>query len=221
VIVFGDEWFFITAGHAIHDIREAEEHGLVVAGAELVDAFGAGAKFSQAIPFHFESAACFALDQLGMDFGLIPLAPYYVRLLERNGIVPIRRENWIHQSGRAVRDRYTIVGLPKQWASLQGRSDFGFDGELCPTLISGTGNIVEVDFDDVRIPQFQGRIDLSGSGLESIVGMSGGPIHGPPAKYWIVAILNAWTPSTGVCRGTPLPLIGRFVEELTRQLRED
>ena len=56
-------------------------------------------------------------------------------------------------------------------------------------------------------------------GLNSIVGMSGGPIFGfrrypnGEQRYWVVALQSWWDPETRTIYGCPVPIFARLVAE--------
>jgi len=91
---------FLTAGHALKHWDTIIQQGKVsVRSAVLADIFGTGATSQQPIPFDFSDEPRYYIDDEaeGLDFGLIALRPYHVRLLAKNGIKAVFEENWIHQ----------------------------------------------------------------------------------------------------------------------------
>jgi hypothetical protein len=71
-------------------------------------------------------------DEAGLDFGVMLLRPYYVRLLAANNTVAIQEENWIHQH-QVTFDGYLMLGLPEEFTS--NTVDAEGIGQLSPTLL--------------------------------------------------------------------------------------
>jgi hypothetical protein len=87
VVEVDGEWFLITAGHCLEDVRELESKGCVFRQWHLDDSMGIGARHSNIGPFAFDAALKGGLhdETLGIDYGLIHLREMYRLLMQANG----------------------------------------------------------------------------------------------------------------------------------------
>jgi hypothetical protein len=210
-------WGFLTAGHVIDGIEARLESRRYKMQFFLADNFGPNVVCHQAIPFDYESAVRPSIDRDGIDFGLVSIRPLYRALLEKNGVVSITEENWIHQDKVAC-DRYMMLGFPSTLNQVdiqQTSAGYVMTAAVSPTMAWVTKlERPPDDFEETPFPQFVGQL-LSG-GLDDIDGMSGCPIFGVQKVrndlYWIVAIQNSWLPKRRIIFGTPLPVLGHYIE---------
>jgi hypothetical protein len=221
---------FLTAGHILQDWKNnLSQERVILHSAVLADTFGPDITTQQPIPFDFKNEPIFFIydEKEGLDFGLISLRSYYVRLLAKNGTIAIFEENWIHQH-RVELHGYAMLGLPDEFIDSIHNSHSGdsqFWGIVSPTLIV-LQKLEEPPKDILRPknPYFIGKLhpDLP---LASIVGMSGGPIfgfnYGPPMRYWIVAIQSSWIKSRGITFGCSLPVLAELIGSWTDQLSKE
>jgi hypothetical protein len=189
-----------------------------IRGVALADTFGLGAVTDHPIPFdlHAARSSFFHVvdDAAGLDFGVVPLNPHHVGLLERHDMVALGEENWLHQH-RVAFDGYAMLGLPQQFTS--DRLDDSGAAVVAPTVISLRR--LDPPPDDLRAttyPRFVGQIDPR-LNIGSVVGMSGGPIFGfrrnHELRYWVVAIQSAWLESRRVVFGCSVPVIASIMTE--------
>lgn len=218
----------LTAGHVLKYIeREFLKSGkYAVHGCCLLDSFGHEAISRHPIPFVYEDAARFFIDDEsdGLDFGLVSLSDYYLALIDKNGVVAIREENWRNQ-GKARIDWYAMMGLPScntkvSNQSIGGRSftDYG----VSPTILRiNRLDKAPEDSRQTSYERFVGQIDDQVP-IGDIDGMSGGPIVGFGKSdgrdaYWVVAIQSGWLPMRRVTFGCPVPTIGALLDEYTEE----
>ncbi len=222
IIHLADRYNLLTAGHILEPLSKGMADGRVLLhSAQLVDWFGADARFELPIPFDLESANVAYIHRDGLDFGLISLSSYYVRLLARNGVVGIHDENWESQHTVDF-NSYFMIGLPTEWTETVVEEDAGqIDSRA---TVSATLIPIERLPDDDKtaaFPRFAGSIGMV-KDLESIEGMSGGPIIGfrhseAGGSYWVVAIQSSWFPKQRLIFGCPIPVLAGLV----RQISED
>jgi hypothetical protein len=116
VISIRDHWFLVTAGHILADIERMQALGeRAIKKTELIDFWGPNVISTDAIPFPLKEApqSHFRDDALGVDYGIIYLRPLIRANLERNGVVPVREENWKHQKNLQF-ETYWMLGLPSE-----------------------------------------------------------------------------------------------------------
>jgi len=211
-----------TAGHVIQELDTLiADPGVHIEGACLLDGWSIGAVNHDPIPFDLVGAPRVFIhdDADGLDFGFIRIRPYYQRLLETNGIEAVDEQRWrnLHQ----VRfSHYGVLGIPEERVTKNLRTAGG------ETQVSSTADpfyipVTWVDdapdeFLNTTCPRFIGRLpDVLP--IESVVGMSGGPIFGfwvenGSTKYCILAIQSAWRKDHRIIFGCLLPYIGALVE---------
>ncbi|KUM25906.1 hypothetical protein AU467_23965 [Mesorhizobium loti] len=208
----------LTAGHILRWIERMEKSSEIeILGASIADVFSADIKCDHPIPLDLKGAIRNYVDEAGLDFGLILLRPYYVRLLAFNGTKAIGEEVWAPRPDVNFGAHF-ILGLPAEIQS-QRISDEG-NIALSPILL----RVRELNEDGgADFPRFVGQID--DMPLQSIEGMSGGPIIGfdlsSPDRYWIVALQSAWLPTSRKVFGCPMPVIGKLLTEAVNDLLND
>lgn len=215
IIHIADACYFLTAGHSLRKIKEAlGNQEVIVERAILADAFG-NPKFGEhPIPFDLENAPMFFIDddEEGLDFGVVHVDDHLVRLLALNDVVVIDEPNWIHQH-RVSFDGYSMLGLPEEWTSAFVSST-GY-AVVSPTMLAVTRDVEAEAEQPTRHDRFIGQVVLP-AGLQSLNGMSGGPIfgfnfEGGRARYWVVAIQSSWIPSTRQIYACRLPLLAALM----------
>lgn len=206
----------LTAGHVVKGLQEllgSADH--MVSSAVLADTFGEGREHKEPIPFAIQAALMFHRDDdaAGLDFGLIALSDYYVRLLMANGSLVIDEAHW--QSQEAIEfENCFVVGLPEEMTVAQV-----IDGDkaLVRPFIFKVKPVNEPVGPSTTYRRFAGRIEHE-LGIENVVGMSGGPIVGfssaRPDRYWVIAIQSSWVKREGLVFGTPVPVLANFVLDL-------
>jgi hypothetical protein len=216
----------LTAGHVLKYIeKEFLKSGkYAVHGCCLLDSFGHEAVSKHPIPFVYEDAATFFIDDEseGLDFGLVSLSQYYLALIEKNGVVPIREENWRNQ-GQAQIEWYAMMGLPSCHTKVTNQAVGGrsfTDYGVSPTILR-INRLDKAPADSRKtsyerfVGQIEGRVPIG-----DIAGMSGGPIVGFGKSdgrdaYWVVAIQSGWLPRRRITFGCPVPTIGGLLDEYT------
>ncbi len=204
VISIGDQWFLLTAGHCIEYIEKAKNHGASVS-CSLIDFAGDGAKDNHPIPFDLDNSDPFAFCEGGADYGLLALHTFYKRLFRHNRIKPLNERVW--DSEPVCPDGFALLGCASEWADVQPN----FNG--ITTTLHPIKELPEKPwhFEETDMPMFYGRIALP-PGLDSIKGMSGGPIFAfkrtddGKLRYWLFAIQSSWNKSTreiSACKASP------------------
>jgi hypothetical protein len=213
--------FLLTAGHILSELQQAlKSQEVEILNAVLQDNFGIERICDLPIPFDLKNAEMFFIDDAeeGLDFGVIPLRPYYVNLLAANGMVALAEENWARQ--HAVHfDLHLMLGLPAEYTS--DRINPEGEGSVAATMF-GVKCLDELPegIPTTRFRRFVGELnpDLA---LASVRGMSGGPILGfnltPPMRYWVVALQSTWLPGRRLVFGCPLPVLASLMTDWSRE----
>lgn len=211
---------FLTAGHILKDLEQALKSDQVqIKRAVLADTFGLHCVSNHPIPFDLRNAKLFYIDDdlEGLDFGVIILEPYYVRLLALNGMVALEEKNWIHQHNVKF-EGYLMLGLPEEFTSLSVNGDAG----VKPTMLRVERlDCAPASAAQTQYPRFVGQLP-QGLPLKSVSGMSGGPIfgfsHRPELRYWVVALQSSWVPDRGIVYGCPVPILASLMTEWAEQV---
>jgi len=202
---FDGMWFLMTAGHVIKEINKYFHHKRIkIREFNLLDWTGTDAKHDTLIPFDYENAAPSGLwdKELGVDFGYLVLSDHDKRLLQANGILAFEEKDWIKQPKDEDYIAYCVLGVPQE--SVKKKVGISITGKpYIGTL--GTGLLwlqrIEDSQDQKPTTQLQRFIaEITNLGdLQSIEGMSGGPVFGLAIdkkdgrlKYWPVAIQSSW-----------------------------
>jgi len=214
--------YFLTAGHVLEELKTLRDSKQVeIENASLADVFGTKRVSDTPIPFDLKSAQLFFIDdeELGLDFGVIPLEPHHARLLAKNGMIALAEKNWTEQH-KVKFDGYAMLGFPAERVS-ERISDSG-RVIIRPTMFAVTQSpSASQEPVATKYPRFIGSVhpDLP---LKSLKGMSGGLILGfreqPEFQYWVVALQSKWHPGTRVVYGCSLPILASL---MTRWAREE
>jgi hypothetical protein len=216
LIKIRDVIFFLTAGHALKELREAMLRPEFNKDAIcLIDSFGLDPTDKHPIPIALkpEDMVFIDDDELGLDFGLIPLRPYYLNLLAANGVIAIEEERWAHQH-RVRFDAHFILGCPAEHTE-PTLSERGY-AYVKPMMIQVHPLPSDaVVAHETVYERFCGHIARD---INSPVGMSGGPILGfnfdEPVRYWVVGIQSAWLENSRMVFGCPVPTLATLVTSI-------
>ena len=217
--------FFLTAGHILKDLEAARSSDdIEITSTVIADTFGPNLICDFPIPFDLTAARIFFIDDNseGLDLGVIALDPYYVRLLATNGVVALSEENWIHQP-RLEFDFYFMLGLPEELASKRV-PDSG-DAQAAPVMLPVRRLAAPPpDRRPTQHPQFVGQLDQALQ-LQSVKGMSGGPIIGfkygaEGVRYWVVALQSSWDPQRRIVYGCSLPILASMMTRWAADARD-
>lgn len=229
IISFHGFWCLATAGHILEDLEENLAKGLIrVERYALLDTFGHEVISHEPIPFIYSQAPKFFVNdrEAGLDFALIGLGPYYQHLLQANGVEAVTQENWEKQK-EVDFGRFMMIGLPQEAieaSSWKSQGKVHFKALVRPmTLEIEKIQKAPNGSEETRYPRFIGKIN-GDMPLNSIQGMSGGPILGfnkQGNKYWIVAIQSSWLPESKIIFGCPILTIADIVEKMISRATPD
>jgi hypothetical protein len=206
--------YFLTAGHVLRELNELRQHPkVVIEGASLADVFGYERISNTPIPFDLRDAQLLFIDddELGLDFGVIPIGPHHARLLAKNKVVAFSEENWIKQRDLKF-DGYAMLCFPAERVS--GRVSAASTVRIEPTVFGVRRVSAGSGSQKTKYPRFVGQV-ADGLSLRSLAGMSGGPILGfrtePRLTYWMVAIQSSWNAKTRTVYGCDFPMLASLM----------
>ena len=196
-----EDWYFVTAGHALKIIEDyLKLEGAAVGAVHLIDNFGAKDKTDDtAIPFSnaFEKVVVVHSEIDSLDFGVIPLDKNKKQLLTSNGIVAVDA-NHVHEQLTRTYSSYAVLGLPtevNQELATESDSMINVPSTFIVLVATSEGVI-----DEIRA-QYENWLVLrliDQDVIDSIIGMSGGPVLGfqfnddGSIRYWVVGIQSSW-----------------------------
>lgn len=209
-------WFLITAGHCIEHLRQIHRAtNLTVIDCALYDGW-APARLDSLIPFNFEDAQSFALDDdaVGFDIGVIPLEPIHRRLLEKGGVVAFPASTWSAPAAPFI--GYVLIGQPSELLEPAREGLELVNLRVNPVVIP----IQHASQQEKDSPKFIGKFPdtllfRDGSTMNDIAGMSGGPILGfvqranGDLSYYAVAIQSSWNKERRTITATKVDSVGR------------
>lgn len=193
VIDFLGKWYWAGAGHCLQELDErVERRELRVVGGSYIDYLGFKAKHFHGYPYTYALGDGLYLHrpQLGIDFALIPLDGLMQASFQANNVVPIGRENWVHQH-RLEYSFYRMLGIPQCCV----RDEKSGESGIALALLA-IDELREAADGDHR-GMLTGRIHRDAD-IETIEGMSGGPIYGfrfdeqGGLRYHVVAVQSSW-----------------------------
>jgi hypothetical protein len=187
-----EEYFFITAGHVIDEMRSYfTRDDLIYESAVITDNISTS-KFNNApIPISLKDSICLSHvnDDAGIDIGFIHIRNIYSNLLIKNSITPIVEDKCKFYENDFF-DGLFLVGMPAQYTVLHlSQNNFGTFSPAIVPIPPNDPFSGHIHLDENLC--LHARTKYTGD-LKELKGMSGGPIfgikRGTPDKYWLVAI---------------------------------
>lgn len=220
VIEIRGVWCLVTAGHVINDIEVVVKHPeWKLHRCGLADFFSLNPKVKEPTPFPFETTHKIHVDQDGMDIGLIPLPDFYRHSLQGNNVEPIPVAAWRSHSPPAC-DAYALLGLPAEHIqTIEASASRGSGQSVLLAMVP----VIPCPFPPEKItsniPRFAATL-FDGGELDSVKGMSGGPIigirrkEGGSLEYACVAVQGEWNRRDRMIFGTPVSMVVGVIESL-------
>lgn len=213
--VDGDYAFLVTAGHVLkEDLGQIlDDFEGTTVNFTLVDNASIDAVNNFAVPFHREwlENSRFSSNIDLYDFGFIRVPAHHVSLMAANGIAALTPE--AIATNYQDFDKFLMVGVPGEANDLTRKGLPGKTGFSAIQIQKTTRpDKTEKYPDDI----FFGKVEVP---LESVKGMSGGPIFGlkdnKDGTYdWkLCAIQSKWLPGSIVV-GCPASLAAHFIREV-------
>lgn len=223
-----DTLFWVTAGHCLRDLdQQINDKDVEIVRFLLKDDLGYMAQFPHPVSYPYEPGRAFYVydQEDGLDFAIIPLKGLYRQNILKNGNVAITRENWIHQKGLEFKF-FRILGIPEDCVFNDPKPD-GTSVLRMQTVMMAVNQITFQDAIDAKTKHparsdewFIGRCD-PGTGDQTVVGMSGGPVYGfrydesGALSYHVVALQSWWDEKQRIVYGCSVPY---FAERLNYEL---
>lgn len=221
VVDVSGEWFYVTAGHILRDIRTAISSGSSFDVWRLDDQT-AGNRFNgMAVPYEFDVEEWLVLrDEItGLDYAGVHLSNFYRRQLEAGEVTAIARNAWSDHATK--HDYWVLVGIPSETVAYDGK-----------TII--TARVVVSPLTPAEEPVFAGEkaqnqfyakpADGSEYFFSDPDGMSGGPVFALKKQreqwvYGVIGVQSAWYPTSKTLAVCPFSSFGFALEEVVAEVR--
>ena len=219
VDVYG-EWFYVTAGHIVRDIRTALASGSFFDCWRLDDQTAGNRFDGKAVPYDFKPEEWLELEDggTGLDYAAVHLREYYRWQLEVGGITAISRNAWSDHVTEY--DHWALVGIPSE--------SVDFDGETIIKARVVMSPLVPTDEPPLAGKraknQFYARpIDGSEKFFKDADGLSGGPVFllkkvKGQWRYAVIGVQSGWYSSSRTLAICPFSSFGAVLEDLVREV---
>jgi hypothetical protein len=220
-------WFLVTAGHILADIKRAREAGQRLTNFMLDDTWGPTSKFPS-MHFEFDDVPwkCH-IDQKeqGLDYGVMQLVGNIRDRLEANGVEAVTECYW--KEVPEDFEQYFLLGTPDKLQKVDAtgglhvrRTLIRFDVErlIDPPEIPST-TFPRIYY---KIPAKLSEHE-TGELLTDIDGMSGCPLYGVKTdnegkhRIYVVGIQSGWRADLRIAFASPLKVLGENLEILVNR----
>lgn len=222
-------WCFVTAGHVFTEIDNEVRRGkLRVLKCGFADYFSAEARIKEPTPIDYNDTQKIVVNDsaTGLDIGIVALRDFFRAGMQANGVRPIPVAAWAGREPPGYSD-YAILGLPleaNEPVERQGPRGPQIGHVVTLTLV-GVDALVPTpaEYHSSPVPRFVGRLRDNGE-LQSIEGMSGGPILGISSReggwdYACVGVQSGWHSQTRIVLATPMGIVVETIEKLLDSAR--
>lgn len=219
IVDIAGEWFYVTAGHILRDIRLAQEAGSTFDIWRLGDQT-AGNKFNDtAVPYGFDLTSWFVLEdqQAGLDYATVHLGGLYRQQLEAGGVAALARNAW--SDHLAEHDHWVLVGIPTETVAYDGKTIILAKFVMTPLHPSDAPPLAEQKV----LNKFYAKLaDESENFVSNVVGMSGGPVFelkntNDVWKYSVIGVQSGWYPNARIVAVCPFSTFGLALEDVVNE----
>lgn len=215
------EWFYVTAGHILRDIRTALSSGCSFDVWRLDDQT-AGNRFNgMAVPYEFDVDRWLVLrdDVTGLDYAAVHLDAFYRRQLEAGEVTAIANDAWSDHA--TEHDYWVLVGIPSESVDYDGKTIITARVVVSPL----TPTKEPISAGDKALNQFYAKpIEGSERFFNDPDGMSGGPVFALKKQeeqwlYGVIGVQSAWYPTSKTLAICPFSSFGSALEEIVAEAR--
>lgn len=221
VVDVSREWFYVTAGHILRDIRAALASGSSFDVWRLDDQT-AGNRFNgAAVPYCFDLETWLVLEDesTGLDYAAVHLDDFYRRQLEAGGTTPIGRNAWSDHV--TEHDHWLLVGIPSETVEYDGETIINARVVWSPLVPTDEPALAG---DRASSQFYAAPIDGSDKFFRDPDGMSGGPVFtlkkvGGNWEYAVIGVQSAWYETSRIFAVCPFSSFGLALEEVVAEAR--
>ncbi len=173
------------------------------------------------IPYDFDVEKWLVVENeaVGLDYAVLPLEDYYIRLLGAGGAEPIRENAW--GDHREDHDFWALIGIPSESMSYDG-----------VTLLTAKFVLIPLKSEQPPLEagkcaenQFYARLEMMGN-VTDMDGMSGGPIFSLKATegneewiYRIIGVQSGWYADSKITVACPIKPFLMELAELVEAIK--
>ena len=209
------EWFYITAGHILEDVRTARRAGARFDAWRFGDQLAGNTFNGAAVPYDFDDEKWLAFDDrdAGIDYAAGHVEHFYRRQLEAGGVAAIDKSAWSDHV--TASDHWALVGVPSESVAYDGKTIITARVVLVPLVAA-----IEPAAAGVRAEnQFYAKpAEDSGPYFKNPDGFSGAPVFalrysGEQWLYNVIGVQSAWYEFSGTLAVCPFTSFARAIEE--------
>jgi hypothetical protein len=216
-----DEWFYVTAGHILRDIRTALTSGSSFDHWRLDDQTAGNRYSGKAVPYAFDAEAWLVIEDAttGLDYAAVHLRDFYRRQLEAGGVTPIAKTAWSDHVTEY--DHWILMGIPSESVEYDGETVITGRVVMSPLIPADEPSLAG---DRANNQFFAKPLDGSDPIFKDADGMSGGPVFalkkvGDQWLYGVVGVQSAWYPTSKTLAICPFSSFGLALEEIVNEAR--
>jgi hypothetical protein len=214
VEILGD-WFYMTAGHILEDVRAARRAGARFDAWRFGDQLAGNAFSGAAVPYEFDDEKWLALDDrgVGIDYAAGHIHHFYRRQLEAGGVAAIAKNAW--SDHLAASDHWVLVGVPSESVAYDGKMGITAQVVLVPLVSAAEPAAAGAKAEN----QFYARpAEDSEPYFENPDGFSGAPVFSlthtaEGCLYNVIGVQSAWYEPSGTLAVCPFTSFARTLEE--------
>lgn len=219
VIEIHGEWFYITAGHILREIRRAMDAGSVFDVWRLDDQTAGNLFGGKAIPYDFNADEWLVLrdETNGLDYAAVHLGGLYRKLLQVGGVIPIAWGAWWEPDGE--HDEWALVGVPQETVRYDGVTQIAARVVLVPLMPADPPTAAGQKAQNQVYAKVKAGEECP---FEDARGLSGGPVFALKKTegewgYGIMGVQSAWYPESKILAICPFPAFGNAIAKCLRE----
>jgi len=207
VVDIAGEWFYLTAGHILRDLRRALQSGASFDVWRLGDQTAGHSFRNTGVPYAFDPELWFVIEneELGLDYAIVHLGGLYRLQLEAGGVVPFGPD--ARSDHTIAHDHWALVGVPQESVAYDGKTIITARIVLAPLVPADAPELAGVRQEN----QFYAKLAEDSEGhVSDLAGMSGGPIamarfvEDEGWKYSIIGVQSGWYSSIRTIAACPI-----------------
>lgn len=215
VVEILDEWFYMTAGHILEDVRTAKRSGARFDAWRFGDQLAGNAFNGAAVPYEFDDDKWLSFDDrsAGIDYAVGHIHHFYRRQLEAGGVTAIVRTAWSDHVTKS--DHWALVGVPSESVEYDGKTMITARAVLVPLVPTQEPEAAGMKAEN----QFYARpAEDSEPNFKNPDGFSGAPVFSltyidEQWQYKVIGVQSAWYESSGTLAICPFTSFAQSIED--------
>ena len=219
VVAVKGEWFYMTAGHILRDIRQAIEGGSTFDIWRFGDQTAGNNFQNTAIPYDFDLEKWFVLEnaEAGLDYATVHIGGLLRQLFAAGSVTPLDRNAWGNHL--TAHDEWALVGIPRETVEYDGNTTISARFVMAPLTQVDAPPLAEQRAEN----QFYAQLAENSDGfMQDVDGMSGGPVFmlyqvGEAWKYKLIGVQSAWYRASRILAICPFSSFGEALEPIVEE----